>query len=101
METSFIFWGFIASAFIGFANTSAKHPIFAIVICCFGFICSLSWTLVNRGSKYWYENWENKVKKLGGDEIKKLFEEKEPNTKVGLWTAQRFSVSRISIALSE
>ena len=69
------FWGFIASAFIGFASTYPNQPIAALTISCFGFICSLAWTLVNRGSKYWYENWEIKVKKVGGNEIKKMFGE--------------------------
>ncbi|WP_438941069.1 RipA family octameric membrane protein [Desulfogranum marinum] len=47
------FWGFIASAFVGYASVVLHKPALAVVIACFGFVCSVAWSLVNRGSKYW------------------------------------------------
>jgi hypothetical protein len=95
------FWGFIASAFIGLVNTYPTQPRLSIVVSCFGLMCSLSWTLVNRGSKYWYESWETKVKDNSDEDIKILFTKVEIPRKRGLWSAKRYSVSRLSIALSD
>ncbi len=95
------FWGFIASAFIGFANTYPERPMVAMAVSCFGVICSLCWALVNRGSKYWYEAWEVKVKRYGGEDVQKLFSHPEASQKKGLWSAKRYSVSRVAIALSD
>src|SRR4051812_11562139 len=66
------FWGFIASAFVGLATTYSHHPWLGIAISCFGLVCSFCWTLANRGSKFWYEAWEQVIKnqRLGA-----LFEE--------------------------
>lgn len=99
---SLFFWGFIASAFVGFASTYSKHPSLAFLISCFGVICTFSWALVNRGSKFWYETWEAKAIENGYDGISDLFEKEIEVTKQkGLLTAKRFSVSKITIALSD
>jgi hypothetical protein len=65
------FWALIAAAFAGyFAILAAEHmteadkSFNAFVIACLGLIFSLSWFLVNRGSKFWQENWENHVDML-------------------------------------
>ena len=68
---------------------------------CFGFVCSLAWTLVNRASKYWQEVWEKKLKSaekkvLGGE-----FSSKEENIQTNwFFGARRSSVSRSVIVLS-
>ncbi|MGH8841317.1 MAG: hypothetical protein ACREX1_01400 [Advenella sp.] len=68
------FWALIAAAFAGyFAVLAAQYmpandkDFNAFVIACLGLIFSLSWFLVNRGSKYWQENWENHVDMLEDD----------------------------------
>jgi hypothetical protein len=51
------FWLFISAAFAGYAALQA-HQIIAFLLACLGLIFSLAWYFVNRGSKYWQENWE-------------------------------------------
>lgn len=63
------FWTLIAATFAGyFAVLAAEHMddknFNAFVLGCIGLIFSLAWFLVNRGSKYWQENWENHVDML-------------------------------------
>jgi uncharacterized protein YhhL (DUF1145 family) len=63
------FWALIAAAFAGYFAILAADKIDdklfnAYVIACIGFIFSLAWFLVNRGSKFWQENWENHVDML-------------------------------------
>ena len=104
-KRSLFFWGFIAVAFIGYgALTQAKAPDLAHVMACFGLVCSVAWTLANRGSKYWQEAWEQKVEReerdvLGGP----FFSVVEPvQTWKGSWLrARRYSVSKLTIALSD
>jgi hypothetical protein len=56
-KRSLFFWGFISAAFIGYA--ALRQSDLRILLACFGMVCSCAWTLVNRGSKYWQEAWEN------------------------------------------
>lgn len=63
------FWTLIAAAFAGyFAILSAEHlpdsHYLAFIIGCIGLFFTWAWFLVNRGSKYWQENWENHVDML-------------------------------------
>ena len=60
------FWALIAAAFAGyFAVLSAEHidpkAFYAFALACIGFIFSIAWFRVNRGSKFWQENWEQHV----------------------------------------
>lgn len=59
------FWSFIAAALTGYGLTiSADKPNeagllkFQFVILCLGLVFSLAWYLVNKGSKFWQEDWE-------------------------------------------
>ena len=57
------FWGFLVATFAGYFIVSDKtkfsdKPEYEFLVICLGFIFSLSWYLVNRGSKYWQTNWE-------------------------------------------
>lgn len=100
---SLFFWGFIAAAFLGFAELVENRPNVATVVAGFGLVCSMAWTLANRGSKYWHEAWEAKVQRLqlaaiGKDlfgSFEKLHREK------GWFAATDHSVSRLTIALSD
>jgi len=96
-------WGLIAAAFIAYGTAYDKDKSGKVIflITSFGLLSSIAWTLINRGSKYWYEAWEQKVKSsethLGGP----LFSNEEPLLKKGWLGAARFSVSRLTIALSD
>lgn len=66
------FWALIAAAFAGYfvvqsSEKTEDGAFIAFVIACLGFIFSLAWFLVNRGSKFWQENWENHVDMLEND----------------------------------
>ncbi|MEI9978414.1 MAG: hypothetical protein WDN23_05335 [Edaphobacter sp.] len=56
------FWALIAAAFAGyFAILSAEKlpdkEYLAYIVSCIGFLFTWAWFLVNRGSKFWQENW--------------------------------------------
>lgn len=59
------FWTFIGAALTGFIAVqqfNATEKIFwSVLIGCLGFVFSVAWYCVNRGSKQWQENWENHV----------------------------------------
>ncbi|MEX2450285.1 MAG: hypothetical protein WD407_05465 [Rhodospirillales bacterium] len=104
-KRSLFFWGFIASAFVAYAallDACISQKEILLTIACFGFICSLAWTLVNRGSKYWQENWEQKVDeyelKVFGEEFFAK-QEKIKRQKCCWLEAKKFSVSKLAIAL--
>jgi hypothetical protein len=74
----------------------------AFVISGFGVICSFTWTFANRGSKYWFESWEQKVQQAERPVIGVLFGSPEPPQRPGEWlSGRRFSVSRLTVALSD
>jgi len=101
-KRSLFFWGFIAAAFVGFATTYKEHIGLSIVIAGFGMVCSFAWTMANRGSKYWQENWETKVGEFENDITGPLFRKHEPIQEKGIWLqARRYSVSKLAIALSD
>ena len=102
-KRSIFFWGFIASAFVGYAALHSKDSDLSILVACFGMVCSAAWTLVNRGSKYWQENWETKVEEIEERVTGPLFKKQEPiQTNKGLWLrARRYSVTKLTIALSD
>lgn len=63
------FWALIAVAFAGYfavlsSETLHNREYMAYIISCVGLIFTWAWFLVNRGSKYWQENWENHVDML-------------------------------------
>jgi hypothetical protein len=102
-QRSLFFWGFIAASFVAYGvliKDSDKDLAFAVS--CFGFVCALAWTLANRGSKYWQVAWEKKLqsveKTVLGSEICSRIEK---NTDRGWWGAARYSVTRLTIAMSD
>ena len=62
------FWTFIGVAFAGYgisltekySNSEGLH-FFQFIIILIGIVFSFSWYLVNKGSKFWQENWEHHV----------------------------------------
>jgi hypothetical protein len=100
-QRSIFFWGFIAAAFVAYAQSGGKGDL-AFLVACFGLLCSVAWTLQNRGSKYWYEAWEAKVESVEKEVLGvHLFANREPIQRKGLWGARPFSVTKLAIALSD
>ena len=105
-QRSIFFWGFIAAAFVAYAQSacaqSACKGDLAFLVACFGLVCSIAWTLQNRGSKYWYEAWEAKVESVEKDVLGvHLFTNREAILRKGPWGARAFSVTKLAIALSD
>src|SRR5277367_3518599 len=59
------FWAFIAAAFAGYGLTyktaADLEPWLSTVFSSLGLVFSVAWHLVNRGSKFWQNNWERHV----------------------------------------
>jgi hypothetical protein len=96
------FWALIAAAFAGyFALLSADHlddkRYLAYVVSCIGLIFTWAWFLVNRGSKFWQENWENHVDMLEDGIVGPLYKTvlRGPE-EVSLMGPKALSVSRIN-----
>lgn len=72
------FWAFIAAAFAGYfavlsSNSIDCNRVLTVLISGIGFCFSLGWYFVNRGSKFWQENWEAHVARLEITEPGPLF----------------------------
>ncbi len=59
------FWTFIGATFAGFlaiqASSAPNKQDLTVILSCLGVVFSFGWVCVNRGSKYWQENWEKHV----------------------------------------
>lgn len=100
-KRSLFFWGFIAAAFVAYTAKQLSAPLQA-AIASFGFVCSSVWTLVNRGSKYWYVNWEEKVIEAELPVTGPLYGNPVPEKESGGWLrGRRLSPSKLVIALSD
>jgi hypothetical protein len=95
------FWGLIAASFIAYANLRKEDDLRGLAIACFGMVCAVIWTLANRGSKYWQEEWEDKVERTEEPITGPLFSVQSPPQDKGLWKGKRFSASQLAIALSD
>lgn len=72
------FWAFIAAMFVAYFAILNSEKIntfkgITILIAFLGYFFSLGWYFVNRGSKYWQENWEAHVDLLGSKIQGELF----------------------------
>lgn len=110
-QRSLFFWGFIAAAFVAYSEAMKQwdsDKIIAVSVACFGLISSLSWTLVNRGSRYWQVTWEGRVSSSENEVLHERIFRSTPRPNCsedrfwGLWPIKkRFSVSRLTIAFSD
>jgi hypothetical protein len=100
---SLFFWGFIASAFVAYATLRRFSSDISVVVACFGFVCSIAWSLGNRGGKFWQESWETKVERIEPDVTGPMFAQPEKvRSDKNCWLrGRRFSVSKLAIALSD
>jgi hypothetical protein len=100
---SLFFWGFIASAFVAYATLRRFSSDISVVVACFGFVCSLAWSLGNRGGKFWQESWETKVERIEPSVTGPMFSQPESvQVHKNFWLrGRKFSVSKVAIALSD
>ncbi|MBI9113038.1 hypothetical protein [Maridesulfovibrio ferrireducens] len=94
------FWAFIAVLFAGYYQVD--DYLLKIILTCSGFLFSVAWFLVNKGSKYWQNNWERHVDALEdmviGPLYKTILEDKgKGNCFTG---AAAYSVTKINQILS-
>lgn len=65
------FWTFLgatlAGFFVAYASTSPYRRDLLVILCCLGSVFSVAWFCVNKGSKFWQENWEKHVDLLEDD----------------------------------
>ncbi|MDG0889348.1 RipA family octameric membrane protein [Paracholeplasma manati] len=101
------FWVFISVTFAAFFmvlsdTTLSTEPIYPVLVSFVGTVFSLSWYLVNRGSKYWQSNWEHHVDLLENFQLGPLYKLTiDNNNKFDDWTkSYPYSVSRINITIS-
>ena len=71
------FWTFIGATlggfFVAYASSSMYRKDLLVILCCLGLVFSFAWFCVNKGSKYWQENWEKHVDLLENDGIGPLY----------------------------
>jgi len=100
------FWTFLAATFAGyfFIHRLASPPNYLIfLISNLGFMFSFSWYLVNKGSKFWQNNWERHVDRLEDTEMGPLYKTviMDANLKKMSFSKEYpFSVSKINQLLS-
>jgi hypothetical protein len=102
-KRSLFFWGFIGAAFVAIGALKNEMPGVSLLISAFGIVCSLAWTLVNRGSKYWQEQWETKIEEVETRVTGALFKPRErEQLNKGPWLRGRaYSVSKLATAISD
>jgi hypothetical protein len=102
------FWGFIVASFTALfiVCDNSKHysPYLRLIVCSIGFIFSLSWYLINRGSKFWQENWEGVIDMLESRTNRPLYRinllKDSPTPFNEPFSRYPYSVSRINIIVS-
>ncbi|MEO3428210.1 hypothetical protein AAFN88_05090 [Pelagibius sp. CAU 1746] len=100
------FWTLIASTLAGYFALASSGPgnvHLTIIVGCIGFLLSIGWFLVNRGSKYWQQNWERHVDCLSDDQVGPLYRtviSKELFRPLSLTGGYPYSVSKVNQATS-
>lgn len=102
-KRALFFWAFVAAAFAAFGSVYKEDSALALMVSGLGAVCSIAWTLANRGSKYWQQTWEARVATLEIGVTGPLFDVDAPvlEDSVAWLRARRFSVSKLTIALSD
>ena len=104
------FWTLLAAVFAGFFLIQASEELaknnrkqdFSVLLAHLGFVLSLAWCCVNKGSKFWQESWESVVDEIEDKVTGPLykFEPPKKSTKgrVRGWLvgSSDFSVSKIN-----
>lgn len=100
------FWTFIGAALAGYALVYSKakndDSWLLLVFSCLGLLFSIAWYLVNRGSKFWQNNWERHVDILEDMVVGPLYKTIAHNITLNnpLTAPAEYSVSKINQILS-
>jgi hypothetical protein len=102
------FWTLIAASFAGYfalasSDRSGTHSGLLFLVSCIGLVLSTGWYLVNRGSKYWQQNWESHVDALEDEFAGPLYKTTIANEEFCWWKPHDgypFSVSRVNQLIS-
>lgn len=103
------FWAFIAIIATGYGSILINFEAelrtkFEFLMICIGIVFSLAWFLVNKGSKYWQENWEKHLDLNEDEIIGPLYKTTiNKDKKATLWSPTShypISVSRVNQILS-
>ena len=100
------YWTFIAAAFAGygltFKTSTEREPWLSTLFASLGLVFSFAWYLVNRGSKFWQNNWERHVDLLEDLTLGPLYKviARDSSRSNFLTSAGEFSVSKINQILS-
>lgn len=104
------FWAFLALTLASYFGllTSDKIPPEVrseslLIVSCLGVVFSVAWYFVNRGSKFWQENWEQHVALLEDSSVGPLYKtvlNSADNRFANLFGPFPFSVSRLNQILS-
>jgi len=100
------FWTLNAAALAGYALILTKagrdpQPL-AFTVSCVGVVVSTGWYLVNRGSKYWQENWERHVDCLEDGAMGPLYKTTIAEERFPFWSlgGYPYSVSKVNQLVS-
>ncbi|MGA2896827.1 MAG: hypothetical protein ABSE27_04440 [Acidobacteriaceae bacterium] len=105
------FWTFIAAAFVAFGvMASAKfhsetvRSELLVLFGCLGVVFSFSWFRVNKGSKFWQENWETHIDLLEDEVLGPLYKtvlmKKTSPWYRGMTSSRAISVSKVNSLVS-
>ena len=99
------FWALIAAAFAGyFAILSSEHIsskyFLSFILSAIGFVFTFAWYLVNRGSKYWQENWENHLDLLEDQITGPLYKTLLERPELKSWP-EKFVTGPLSVSVSK
>ncbi len=100
------FWALLAAAFAAYfalykGGNAESYLVF--LVACVGTLLSSGWYLVNRGSKYWQENWERHVDALEEEVTGPLYRTTILGAQykwINLWSAYPYSVSKVNHMIS-
>jgi hypothetical protein len=101
-------WALIAAAFAGYFAVLGTDRLngkeyLAFTIGCIGLVFTWAWYLINRGSKFWQENWENHVDMLEDVLVGPLYKtilQRPGNPRHSFLGPLPVSVSQINLAVS-
>ena len=101
-QRALFFGGFITIIFAGYSSKDIPKDV-KFLLSILGALCSFVWFLANKGSKFWQENWEGHIAySIYGSFFGIHYWKKDTkeNRKSKIFNAERFSPSKLAIALS-
>jgi hypothetical protein len=95
------FWLISAAALVGYVSAKERTDAILLLISCFGLVSAVAWTLLNIGSKWWQEAYEERVKKYERVLEDGFFTKHAvPSKRLFIFRLRRFSVTAIAVAIS-